>query len=190
MDRKILSMVAIAAIAVCLASVMFVMPALTQPIAEQSKTITDIKAGVPMTIEMPDVHGGVEKDDEVGVTNILMTFNRDLDKADIYGSLYLTKPDDWPAAPGDYVVYTERTLVSPALTTLATVEYNLRVSKESLARENIDKNTLVEYRKAEIAGKWMPQETHIVNEDDKYVYLYSKVVLFPHTHYATGGFHP
>ena len=82
MNRKILPMVVIAAIAVCLASVMFVMPALTQPIAEQSVTATDIKAGEPVTLGTPDIHGGVEKDDEVGITNTIVTFNRDMDKAD------------------------------------------------------------------------------------------------------------
>lgn len=194
MNKKVLSTIAIVAVAVCLVSA-FAIPLLVQgsapkPAAEDTKTLTNIKAGVPIKFEMPKMHGGIEKDDEVGVKSIIMTFNRDLDEAKVYGAIYLEKPADWPAAPGDYVVYTERTLVSPALTTLATVEYNLWVSKEALARENIDKNTLKEYRMAEVGGKWIPQETKITGEDDKYVYIYSNVPLFPHTRYATAGRHP
>ena len=200
MNKKILSVAVIVAVAVFLASVIFATPALTQQqhvypegvfgIAEEYKTITDIKKGEPVRIEMPEVHAGREKPDEVGTRWVVITFNRDVDKADLYGCIYSIKPDDWPVAPGDYVIYSDRTIISPPLTTIATVEYHTWTSKYAVERENLDPYSIMEYRMAEVAEKWLPQEIAIEDEDDKYYYTRSFSVFFPHTRYASSMWHP
>lgn len=185
MNRKILSVIAIVAIAVCLASVMFAMPASSKKIVEHSKTLTGIKVGEPITFDMSEV-----STDYAGTVSVTIVFNRDVDKAEVYGAIYDEKPEDWPAAPGDFIVYSDRTIIDPPLTTIATVEFHTFISKEVCERENLDPNSVIEYRMAEVAAKWLPQEAKVEGEDDDKYYIRSLSVFFPHTNYAASYWHP